>query len=132
MFGGEGPPGGNAMLMIDVLRVADSDYVIYFLLTAYIEAARYSNKLPAHLTDWPLFRTSDVKERFDKFVGELYITSKRPDAKACVLMSEALHLFGTALHRLRELERARCPPPAGMLRERGRLRAHSSGDLTAL
>ena len=94
------------MDITDVIREADSEYVVFFLLIAYIDALRFCNCLPARLTSLPVTGIDDVGARYQGLVAELESASRRMDDKACVLVTEALHVFGTALHRLASLHAA--------------------------
>ena len=90
----------------DILRTAESDHEIYFLLTSYIEAVRFSNgsnAVPAELQRLPLRDIEDVKQRFDKLIVALDAASRELDESRCVLIREALHILGTAVKRLRSL-----------------------------
>jgi len=93
-------------MIADVIRSAATEHEIYFLLTAYVEAVRFCDKLndvPEHMASLPLAGIDDVKSRFNKLVAELDAASKRLDHKACETIREALHIFGAALHRLASL-----------------------------
>jgi chemotaxis family two-component system response regulator Rcp1 len=119
------------MMFTDIIRTADSEHEIYFLLTSYIDALRSSSRLdsaPESLTRLPLSGWDDVKNRFDKLMLELDTASKRLNERGCVVIKEALHILGTALNRLvlidEERGRAASPFEAG--------RAVSPFDATAL
>ena len=88
------------MDITDVIRDADSEYVVYFLLVAYIEALQFCNRLPARLTRLPVTGIHDVGARCHGLVTELDSASRKLDDQACVVIKEALHVFATALHRL--------------------------------
>jgi hypothetical protein len=92
------------MMISDVIRNAESEYVIYFLLDAYIETVQFSAKLPERLTNLPIIGLNDVRTRFQQLVIELEKASKQLDDKACPVIKEALHIFGAALSRLRSLD----------------------------
>jgi hypothetical protein len=72
--------------------------VIFFLLTAYIEALRFGDYLPARFTSLPVAGIDDVGRRYHGLMVELDSARKLHD-KAFVRIKEALHVFGTALHR---------------------------------
>jgi hypothetical protein len=88
------------MDITDVIRDADSEYVVYFLLVAYIEALQFCNRLPARLTRLPVTGVHDIETRYQDLVVELDSASRKLDDRVCVLIKEALHVFATALHRL--------------------------------
>jgi len=106
-------PEEESMDITDVIRDADSEYVVFFLLTAYIEALRFGNSLPARLTSLPVTGIDDVGTRYQGLVVELDSARKLHD-EARVLIKQALHVFGTALHRLALLHAAAGKAPPGM------------------
>lgn len=80
----------------DVIRTAETEHEIFFLLTSYAEAVRYDRPIQ------PL--------------PELDAASKRLDDKAVALIKLALHTYGTALGRLQVLGKetpATAGPQAG-------------------
>jgi hypothetical protein len=98
------------MMITDVMREADTEYVIYFLLSSYINSARNCERvisLPEHVAALPVTSAGDVRSRFDALMFELDAASKRLDDQACVNIKEALTIFGTALHRLQSLDSMR-------------------------
>ena|SRR5882757_5606543 len=101
------------MDITDVIRDADSEHVVYFLLVAYIEALQFCNRLPARLTRLPVTGIHDIGTRYQDLVIELDSASRKLDDKACVLIAEALNVFGTALHRLALLHGATDDVPLG-------------------
>jgi len=103
-------------MFIDVIRGAETEHEIYFLLTSYIQAVRHSDRLrlaPELLARLPLHGMSDVQLRFEALVPELDKASRRLDGKGCVLIREALNVFGTALDRLTALELQSLRPASG-------------------
>jgi hypothetical protein len=101
------------MMIADVIRNATTEHEIYFLLTAYLEAVRFCDKLndvPEHMASLPLAGIDDVRIRFNNLVAELDAASKRLDHKACETIREALHIFGAARHRLGSLNADRRLP----------------------
>jgi hypothetical protein len=94
------------MNITDAIRDANSGYVVYFLLSAYIDALRFGNRLPSRLTGLPVAGIHDVDTRYQGLVAELDSASKTPDDKTSTIIEEALHVFGTALHRLELLQAA--------------------------
>jgi CheY-like chemotaxis protein len=95
-------------MFTDVIRTAENEHEIYFLLTSYAEAVRYDrpvHAVPEPITRLPLRGPDDVRERFDQLVPELDAASKRLDDKAVALIKQALHTYGTALGRLKSLEK---------------------------
>jgi len=95
------------MVITDVIREAETEYVIYFLLSSYINAARHGDmlkSLPEPVAALPLTGKTDARLRFDRLLFELDAASKRLDDKACDSIKEALTVFGTALYRLTLLD----------------------------
>lgn len=102
-------------MMVDVMREADTEHEIYFLLTAYIEAVRFCDKLscmPESITRLPLRGMPDLKSRFGELINQLDVASRRLDDRSCAVLREALHIFGTALQRLGFLNQRRPRPRA--------------------
>lgn len=96
-------------MIADDIRKADTEAMIYFLLTAYIDSARSSGKLasvPDHITRLPVRGVADVRTRFESLLVELDVASKQLNDQACVGIREALHIFGAALNGIRLLEAA--------------------------
>ena len=67
-------------MIADDIRKADTEAMIYFLLTAYIDSARSSGKLasvPDHITRLPVRGVADVRTRFESLLVELDVASKQ-------------------------------------------------------
>ena len=95
-------------MFTDIVRTADSEHEIYFLLTSYIDALRSGSRLdsaPESLTRLPLSGRDDLRNRFDKLMLELDTASKRLNERGCFVIREALHILGTALNRLVLIEK---------------------------
>jgi hypothetical protein len=91
----------------DAIRHADSEHVVFFLLTSYIiEALQFCNRLPARLTSLPLTGIQDVGTRYRGLMIELDSAPRKLDDTTRVLVTEALLIFGTALRRLELLHPA--------------------------
>ena len=109
----------NPMIIIDIIREAETEHDVYFLLTAYVEAVRFGDKLNClsePMTRLPFTGMDDVSGRFEKLVAELDVASRRLDDNTCEVIKEALHVFGTALNRLRSLAGERHASPAEIYR----------------
>ena len=103
-------------MIADDIRQADTEAAIYSSLTAYIERVRSCGELndtPECITSLPVSGSADVSVRFDQLVSGLDAASRQLDDRACVGIKEALHIFGTALSRLRALERSSAGAAAG-------------------
>jgi len=95
------------MTINDVIREAKSEHEVYFLLTAYVEAVRYVDKmsfLPASVRDLPLNGMADVKARFDGLKAELDQLSNNDDSRSLAIVKESADILGNALARLQWLE----------------------------
>ena len=91
-------------MIIDAMRNAENENEIYCLLTAFIDAARFCHKryfMPERVMQLPLRGVIDVGLRFDRLMAELDTASKELDDNGCVVLREALHVFGVALDELR-------------------------------
>lgn len=94
-------------MIAEILRGAENEYEIYFLLTSYIEALRADDqyeRLPESITRLPLEGAADVRMRCAKLVAELDVASRQLDDKACMLIKDALYVLGMALARLQALD----------------------------
>lgn len=95
------------MIINDVIREAKSEHEVYFLLTAYVEAVRYCDRLsflPAQVRELPLNGMDDVKARFDGLKAELG-QSSNSDSRSLAIVKESADILGDALARLQFLER---------------------------
>ncbi len=95
-------------MIADVMRNANTEHEIYFLLTAYVETARsgeHCEHLPPAATGLPLDDSADVRRRFGTLMRALDAASRNLDDCACLALREAVYVYGTALYRLVELER---------------------------
>jgi hypothetical protein len=96
------------MTINDVIREAKNEHEVYFLLTAYVEAVRYVDRmslLPASVRDLPLKGVDDVKARFDGLKAELGQGSNgKPDTRSLAIVKESADILGDALARLQWLE----------------------------
>ena len=91
------------MKIADVIRSANSEHEIYFLLTAYIRTMPFCDllsRMPEPITRLPLNGIPDVRSRFGKLVMELDTASKQLDDDTCSSIKGAMHVFGTSLERL--------------------------------
>jgi hypothetical protein len=91
-------------MFADIIRNASNEHEVYFLLTSYIESARFGDKLNCgvseRITGLPLNGSADVKERFKLLLLELDTASKRLDDNACEAIREAMYILCAALNRL--------------------------------
>ena len=97
-------------MMIDhVIRNAESESAIYFLLDAYVETTQFGERLPEHLTNLPITGVDDVEARFQQLLKELGKAPGQFYSKSHVVIEEALHIFEDALGRLKALEQTHSP-----------------------
>ena len=100
------------MTIATIIREAKTEQEIYFLLTAYIEAVQFADRLNClseNLTRLPLSGLEELRQRSVKLVAELDAASKRLDDSVCTVIKEALEVFGVALTRLESYERLSQP-----------------------
>ena len=93
------------MLIVDVIRQADNEHEILFLLTAYVEAVRHCDPLhhlPEIARKLPLNGVEDVRVRAERLRADLESPDALDDKKRLVL-AEALGIFAVARHRLETL-----------------------------
>ena len=98
-------------MFADTIRNSNTEHEIYFLLTSYLEAVRFCDKLnccfPERITQLPLNGMADVRERFRYLMIELDAASKRLDDNSCTVIREGVHVLGAGLNRLRMLDEQR-------------------------
>ncbi len=98
-------------MFADTIRNSNTEHEIYFLLTSYLEAVRFCDKLnccfPERITHLPLNDIADVRERFRYLMIELDAASKRLDDSSCTVLREGVHILGAGLNRLRMLDEQR-------------------------
>lgn len=93
-------------MIVTVIREAETEQEVIFYLTSYVESLQFGdqlNLLPDSMKALPLTGTDNVQERFQQLIIELDRASKRLDHKACGVIKEALHTFGTAVTCLEAL-----------------------------
>jgi hypothetical protein len=113
-------------MFVDVIREAKNEHEIYFLLTSYVEAVRFGDKLnlvPECAKTLPLAGIDHVRHQSQQLIVELDKASKSLNDNACVVIKEALHLFGAALARLESLGDAKPQPVPERRRHERRQRA---------
>jgi hypothetical protein len=113
------------MMIGDAIVKARSEYEIYFLLTSYIETARYCSRLstlPGHILHLPMTGMADVRMRLDGLSLEFDRLSQSVDHEQRVRIGEAVEIFAAALGRLRRLDQG-AGQPSGTERSAGLLEA---------
>jgi hypothetical protein len=97
------------MTINDVIREAKSEHEIYFLVTAYVEAVRYCDRLsflPAQVRELPIKGMDDFQKRIDGLKAELGKSSAQTaDSPSRVVVKETADVLGDALQRLEWLKR---------------------------
>ena len=87
------------MMIIDAIREASTEQEVYFLLTCYVDAVRYCDKLcnlPGPMRDLPFTGMDDLKARVEAL--------KFRFTENLLIINEALAIFGAALDRLYSLD----------------------------
>lgn len=91
------------MMIIDAISKASTEHEIYFLLTSYIEAVRYCDKLchlPEPMRALPFRGTDDLKARVEALMFRFGEPCGMPDDRNFPIIKESLDIFGVALDRL--------------------------------
>ena len=112
------------MMILDAMCSAESEYVIYFLLAAYLETTHFGGRLPEWLTKLPLGGLRDVEARLQSMIAcqaNFAWSSARFDDKSGDVMQEAMQILETAFVRLDFLKRMRAGVIMAGLPEAGRL-----------
>jgi hypothetical protein len=116
------------MIIIDALKLAKTEHVVYFLLTAYIETVGHrgatARVLPKEARRMPVRDADDVARRLRVLRGKRGGFKARRNAKA---IDEVVSAFSAAAERLRALG-ARISPS----RMRDSIRYSLIGPLRAL
>jgi hypothetical protein len=115
--------GIYAMTIIEALRRADTDHIVYFLLTAYAESLSWydlpGSRFPARVTRLPVASVDDVSERVNALKNAQESQVPRP-SRARVILEEAIDVFDTASRRLKFLARRASGLARGARAERAR------------
>jgi hypothetical protein len=89
----------------EAINIADTEHVVYFLLTAYVETLHYydplRSSLPEHVKRLPMAGISDVSERLRALRTAIEQYAK---SQARLLIEEVVEVFSTALQRLSALQ----------------------------
>lgn len=91
------------MMLHDAIRNANSQYTVYFLLTAYLDTLQFGRKLPEHLTVLPIVDLRDLESRFEKLVAEFECELRLPDSHKFFVLLEAVGIFDLAVVRVCQL-----------------------------
>ena len=87
------------MMITDVIREAASEHEIYFLLTSYVDAIRYCDRLgglPPSMRALPLGGPEDIRTRLENLSG----ARAGDQGPGHAAIAEAIDVFETALRRL--------------------------------
>lgn len=101
------------MILKDVILEADSEHEIFFLVTAYLEALHYCDRLdvlPDYLKSMPLNGFNDLRARFERTRSALNDHAEHRESWRRLVFEEAADVFRAALNRLQRL--GRIPHPA--------------------
>jgi hypothetical protein len=97
------------MTLTDAIREASTVHEIYFLLTAYVEAARYCDRpgiLPGEMRDLPIKGVDDLSARIGNLKAMFGVPPEELSSRDRVVVKEALEIYGCALARLKYLAEA--------------------------
>lgn len=94
-------------MITDAIKTAQTEHVVYFLLTAYVEALGYydppRSSLPPYVNRLPIAGMRDVTERFRALRETLDSSVQQDSSGVRALIREAVDVFDTASQRLRIL-----------------------------
>src|SRR5215218_1919607 len=93
--------GLRLMIIIDALKLAASEHIVYFLLTAYVETVEHrgaaARAVPEDATRMPVRDASDVMRRLRVLRWTRAATTAPREAK---MIDEVLSAFSAAADRL--------------------------------
>jgi len=95
-------------MITDVIRNADSEHEVFVLLSAYVGSTHVDSTfqcLSECANELPLQDTVEIQARLGQLMHELDSASRNLDDHACLVLREAVHVFGTSLNRLVSLEK---------------------------
>jgi hypothetical protein len=96
-------------MITDAIRQAQTDHVVYFLLTAYVESLGWfdppKSAFPADVTRLPVAGLSDVVQRLNALRDALQAYVLEPSRIRSVA-EEAIDIFSAASQRLKSLGNA--------------------------
>src|SRR5476649_2209790 len=95
-------------MITDVIRNADSEHEVFVLLSTYVGSARGGDQfrcLSECANELPLQDTVKVRVLLGQLMLELDSASRNLDDHACLVLREAVHVFGTSLNRLVSIEK---------------------------
>ena len=90
-------------MITDAIKLAPSEHVVYFLLTAYVETLGYIDLygIPEDVKRLPISGKPDVSERLDIMRDVLHRPQSTMTVKAVI--EEAVDVFGAASEQLERL-----------------------------
>lgn len=88
-------------MITEAIKSAQTEHVVYFLLTAYIETLGHtdSSGIPTTVRRLPLRDKNDVRERLRLVRVKLY-TRRRDDKRAKPVMEKTAEVLNTAVEQL--------------------------------
>lgn len=91
------------MMILDALRLATGEVVVYVLLTAYVETLHHDDEtrwvLPPQVTKLPLTGKADVGARL-RALGQMAKEGERHQRAVQLVIEEATEIFAAASRRL--------------------------------
>lgn len=96
------------MKITEAIKTADTEHVVYFLVTAYVETLHYydplRSSLPEDVKRLPMAGISDVSDRLRAVRGAI---EQYAQSQARLLIEEVVEVFSTALQRLSAMQKTR-------------------------
>src|ERR1041384_1636712 len=96
-------------MMTDAIRACTSEHAVYFLLTDYLETLARGEaalSIAPSVLRLPLQGREDVAARFRCLIEALVAPAQSMDAGVAAQTTDALRVFGAAVHTLKFLEQA--------------------------
>ena len=95
------------MTIVNAIRLAHTEHVVYFLLTAYVETLDHHDSvrssLPAPVKRLPMAGKIDVVERL-RALRDAAVAHAQSACNVRVVIQEAVEVFSAAVQRLRTLQ----------------------------
>ena len=89
-------------MLNDAIKLAETEHVVYFLLTSYVDTLDFYDPIPARAKRLPMAGKADVLERL-RILRNLREAHTQSGSIAHAVIEEAVDVFSAALQRLAAL-----------------------------
>src|SRR5258706_1326468 len=89
-------------MLNDAIELAQTEHIVYFLLTAYVETLDSYEFIPARAKQLPMAGKADVLDRL-RILRNLRKAHAQNGSKEHAVIEETIDVFSTALQRLTAL-----------------------------